>query len=99
MHHVGSSEFGQEQWDVAQLSDHRPEVLDPQGAAEPSGRDWVDRDEPRVNLRIPLPGANQPVGLHGLASKDAHRRRHDRDVQPSPPVAVCRRIHCAPSTA
>ena len=82
MDNVCRPEFTKQQRPVGQLCHNRPQILDCGGMAERSARYGIDWNEPRADVRIVVPAAEQPFRLNRLTAEDSHRRSDDRDVEP-----------------
>ena len=74
-------ELSEKRRPVAQLGHDGAEVLDLDRTAQGTWWNRVDRHEPRLDVLVVLPGAQQPVGLHGLAAEDTGGRGDQRDAQ------------------
>lgn len=80
MNDIRPSQFPKERWPVEHLGRHRARVLDIENAPKRSGRNRVDWNEVRRNVRVIRPGTKQAIRLDGLTSKNSHRRSNDCDV-------------------
>ena len=72
MHDVCTLQLAEELGPVEQLCGDRPQVFDVHGVPEHARRDRVDGHQPCLDVRIALPGSEQTVRLHRLATQDAH---------------------------
>ena len=81
MHDVGPAEFAKQQRQVRQLGRNRAQVLDLDQRRERRRRNGVDRHQPGLDIRIAVPGADEPGGLDGLAAENTHGGCNDRHLQ------------------
>ena len=81
MHDVRAPQLVEEHGPVGELRDNGADVLHAERGPQRTRRHRVDRHEPRADVRIVAPGAEETLGLHRLAAEDVHRRRDDGDVE------------------
>jgi hypothetical protein len=81
MHDVSAAQLTKEQTPIENLRYQCADVLDSRQAGERRGRHRIDRYEPGLYLGIFAPCAQETLGLHGLAAKDAQRRSDKRDTK------------------
>lgn len=72
MDEVGVPQFTEQQRPVGELRDERSEIFDTESRTKRCRRLWVDWHEPRVEVRISSPRADETIGLDGLAAKNLH---------------------------
>jgi hypothetical protein len=71
VNNVGMPQLAEEQRPVGQLDDERPQISDTRGVAQKPWRYWVDRYEPRIDVAIFPPTAQEAVRLDRLTAQDA----------------------------
>jgi hypothetical protein len=81
MNDIRVSQLADEQWPVAELCDDCSRVLDTKKSVERRGWYRIDRDDPRLNLRIVAPPVEHPHGLNGLPAKNPQRCNDEGDAK------------------
>ncbi len=80
---VGLLKPFRQQGPIGQLRHERPDIADIECSPKRRRRNRVDRNQPRLDVGVGLPGVDQARRLHCLAAQDAHRRGDERDFQRS----------------
>src|SRR5262245_56858993 len=67
---VGVPQLAEKQGPVANLGDDGAEVFDAQGRRKRQWRDGINRDQPRPDPLVALPGIEQSLRLHRLSAQN-----------------------------
>jgi len=89
MDEVGVPQFTEQQRPVGELRSEGPEIFDTESRTKRCRRLWVDCHEPRVEVWISGPRADETIGLDCLTAKNLHRGGDDRYSQTFAVIRYC----------
>jgi hypothetical protein len=78
---VGAPQLAEQQRPVDELRDDCADVFDACEVRQRPRGNRVDRDEPRVDIAVVAPRAQESIRLDCLAAEDAKRRGDERDAK------------------